>query len=431
MDVIVETTGSLERRMRVEMPITTINQQIDSRLKSVGKTAKLKGFRPGKVPAKIIKQRYGRQVREEVVGEVLQKSYAQAITEQGLKPAGQPKIEAEDENGKTFLFTATFEVMPEIELQDLEKIKTDKINVSIHSDDIDEMILNLRKQKAVWKQVNRKSRNGDRVVIDFEGKLKGDSFSGGEGKELPVMLGSGQMLPDFEKGLIGVSAGEEKTFKVKFPKDYHSKDLAGNKADFTISVHRIEKENLPKVDANFIKDFNIDDGNVDQFKKEIEENMNREAEQKIKNISREQAMNGLLETNPIDIPQVLKYQEMQALQQEAMQRMGLEDISKAPKIENFSEAAEKRVAFGLLLNQLVVDKDIKADDEMLRAQVEELCAGYENADDMIDMYMKNTQVMQQIKPMVLERLAIEWIIKNGSSKSKKISFKKLMNSPSL
>ena len=431
MDVIVETTGSLERRMRVEMPITTINQQIDSRLKSVGKTAKLKGFRPGKVPAKIIKQRYGRQVREEVVGEVLQKSYAQAITEQGLKPAGQPKIEAEDENGKTFLFTATFEVMPEIELQDLEKIKTDKISVSIHSDDIDEMILNLRKQKAVWKQVNRKSRNGDRVVIDFEGKLKGDSFSGGEGKELPVVLGSGQMLPDFEKGLIGVSAGEEKTFKVKFPKDYHSKDLAGNKADFTISVHRVEKENLPKVDANFIKDFNIDDGNVDQFKKEIEENMNREAEQKIKNITREQAMNGLLETNPIDIPQVLKFQEMQALQQEAMQRMGLEDISKAPKIENFSEAAEKRVAFGLLLNQLVVDKDIKADDEMLRAQVEELCAGYENADDMIDMYMKNNQVMQQIKPMVLERLAIEWIIKNGSSKSKKISFKKFMNSPSL
>ena len=431
MDVIVETTGSLERRMRVEMPITTINQQIDSRLKSVGKTAKLKGFRPGKVPAKIIKQRYGRQVREEVVGEVLQKSYAQAITEQGLKPAGQPKIEAEDENGKTFLFTATFEVMPEIELRDLEKIKTDKINVSIQSDDIDEMILNLRKQKAVWKQVNRKSRNGDRVVIDFEGKLKGDSFSGGEGKELPVVLGSGQMLPDFEKGLIGVSAGEEKTFKVKFPKDYHSKDLAGNKADFIISVHRVEKENLPKVDANFIKDFNIDDGNVDQFKKEIEENMNREAEQKIKNITREQAMNGLLETNPIDIPQVLKFQEMQALQQEAMQRMGLEDISKAPKIENFSEAAEKRVAFGLLLNQLVVDKDIKADDEMLRAQVEELCAGYENADDMIDMYMKNNQVMQQIKPMVLERLAIEWIIKNGSSKSKKISFKKFMNSPSL
>ena len=431
MDVIVETTGSLERRMRVEMPITTINQQIDSRLKSVGKTAKLKGFRPGKVPAKIIKQRYGRQVREEVVGEVLQKSYAQAITEQGLKPAGQPKIEAEDENGKTFLFTATFEVMPEIELKDLEKIKTDKINVSIQDDEIDEMILNLRKQKAVWKKVDRKSGNGDRVVIDFEGKIKGDSFSGGEGKEFPVILGSGQMLPDFEKGLIGVSTGDEKSFKVKFPKDYHSKDLAGSKADFTISVHRVEEENLPKLDANFIKDFNIDDGNVDQFKKEIEENMNREAEQKIKNTTREQAMNGLLGTNPIDIPEVLKFQEMQALQQEAMQRMGLEDISKAPKIENFSEAAEKRVAFGLLLNQLVVDKDIKADDEMLRTQVEELCAGYENTDDMIDMYMKNPQVMQQIKPMVLERLAIEWIIKNGSSKSKKISFKKFMNSPSL
>tara|TARA_Y100000389_G_C17466298_1_gene525939 strand:+ start:86 stop:1378 length:1293 start_codon:yes stop_codon:yes gene_type:complete len=428
MDVIVETTGTLERRMRVEMPITTINQQIDSRLKSVGQTAKLKGFRPGKVPAKVVKQRYGRQVREEVVGEVLQKSYAKAITEQGLKPAGQPKIEAEDDNGKTFLFTATFEVMPDIELKDLEKIKTDKVNVTITDTDIDEMILNLRKQKAIWDSVDRKSAKGDRVVIDFVGKIKGNSFPGGEGKEFPVLLGSGQMLPDFEKGLIGVSAGDEKTLKVKFPKDYHSQELAGNKADFTVNIHKVEEENLPELDDKFIKDFNISDGGVDQFKDDIRENMNREAEQKVKIVEREQAMNGLLKANPIEIPQVLKYQEMQAMQQEAMQRMGLDDINKAPNIENFSDSAEKRVAFGLLLNQLVIDKGIEADDKMLRIQVEELCAGYENADDMIDMYIKNPQVMQQIKPMVVEKLAIKWIIENGSSKSKKISFKNFMNS---
>ncbi|MAD92101.1 MAG: trigger factor [Gammaproteobacteria bacterium] len=428
MDVIVETTGTLERRMRVEMPITTINQQIDSRLKSVGQTAKLKGFRPGKVPAKVVKQRYGRQVREEVVGEVLQKSYAKAITEQGLKPAGQPKIEAEDDNGKTFLFTATFEVMPDIELKDLEKIKTDKVNVTIADTDIDEMILNLRKQKAIWDSVDRKSAKGDRVVIDFVGKIKGNSFPGGEGKEFPVLLGSGQMLPDFEKGLIGVSAGDEKTLKVKFPKDYHSQELAGNKADFTVNIHKVEEENLPELDDKFIKDFNISDGGVDQFKDDIRENMNREAEQKVKIVEREQAMNGLLKANPIEIPQVLKYQEMQAMQQEAMQRMGLDDINKAPNIENFSDSAEKRVAFGLLLNQLVIDKGIEADDKMLRIQVEELCAGYENADDMIDMYIKNPQVMQQIKPMVVEKLAIKWIIENGSSKSKKISFKNFMNS---
>ncbi|MDG2289363.1 MAG: trigger factor [Woeseiaceae bacterium] len=430
MDVTVETTGTLERRMRVEMPIATIEHQVDLRLKSVSRTAKIKGFRPGKIPAKIIKQRYGRQVHEEVLGEFLQKSYAQAVTEQGLNPAGQPKIEMEDENGETFSFTATFEVMPVVELKDLDKIKIEKLDVTIDDDDIDDMMLNLRKQKASWESVDRKSVEGDRVTIDFIGRIKGEPFPGGEGKEYPVVLGAGQMLPDFEKALTGVFVGDETTFKVKFPKEYHAEEFAGKKADFTVNVHRVEEEVLPEVDDEFAKGFNVTDGGIEQFKADIRENMDRESEQKVKNDIREQVMKELLETNPLEIPHTLKHQEMYALQREAVQRMGVEDTEQAPPIDNFSEAAEKRVALGLLLRQLIIDKELKVDEALVRARVEEMVGGYENADDMVTMYMSNPQVMQQIEPMVVEQLAIDWIIENGVSKTKKVSFKECMNAPS-
>ncbi len=429
MDVTVESTGTLERRMRVELPLAPIEQQVDSRLKSVGRTAKIKGFRPGKVPAKVVRQRYGKQVREEVLGEVLQKSYTEAVTQQKLNPAGGPKIETEDDNGKTFAFTATFEVMPEVALKDLEKIKIENPDVTIGDSDVDDMLLNLRKQKATWEDVDRESADGDRVVIDFVGKLKGEVFQGGEGKEYPVVLGAGQMLPDFEKGLLGVKAGDETSFKVKFPKDYHSDDLAGKKADFDIVVHRVEAEVLPELNDEFAESFNVADGGLEQFMKDVRENMDREAAQKVTNDVREQVMNGLLESNPIDIPKTLKHQEMHSLQKEAMQRMGLEDAEHAPPIGNFEEGAEKRVALGLLLRQVIVDKKITVDDAMLRTRVEELCAGYENGEDMIKMYLSNPQVMQQIEPMVVEQQAINWIIENGKTKDKKVSFKEFMNPP--
>jgi trigger factor len=429
MDVTVESTGTLERRMRVELPLAPIEKQVDSRLQSVGRTAKIKGFRPGKVPAKVVRQRYGKQVREEVLSEVLQKSYSDAVTQQKLNPAGGPKIETEDDNGQTFAYTATFEVMPEVTLKDLEKIKIDKPVVTIEDSDVDDMLMNLRKQKASWEEVERKSADGDRVVIDFVGKLDGEAFPGGEGKQYPVVLGAGQMLPDFEKGLKGVKAGDETTFKVKFPKEYHAEDLAGKKADFDIVVHKVEAEVLPELNDEFAASFNVSDGGLEQFRKDVRENMEREADQKATADVREQVMNGLLKTNPIDIPKTLKHEEMHALQKEAMQRMGLEDAEHAPAIGNFEEGAEKRVALGLLLRQVIVDKEITVNDEMLRTRVEELCAGYENAEDMVNMYLSNPQVMQQIQPMVVEQQAINWIIENGKTKDKKVSFKEFMNPP--
>ena len=429
MEVTVESTGTLERRMRVELPIAPIEQQVDSRLKTLGQTAKIKGFRPGKVPAKIIRQRYGKQVREEVLGDTLQKSYTEAVTQQKLNPAGAPKIEAEPDDGKTFAFTATFEVMPEVELKNLEKIKIETPDVSIGDGDIDDMMLKLRKQKATWDEVDSKSVDGDRVTIDFVGTLKGEVFEGGEGKDFAVVLGAGQMLPDFEKGLEGVKASDEKTFKVKFPKEYHADDLAGKKADFAITVHRVEAEVLPELNDEFAKSFSVSDGGLEGFKSEVRENMQREAGQKVKNDVREQVMDALLKANPLDIPNTLKHQEMHTLQREAMQRLGIEDAENAPALENFSEAAEKRVALGLLLRQLILDKQITVDEAMMRARVVEICAGYENADDMVNMYMGNPQVMQQIEPMVVEQQAVEWIIENGEAKVKKIAFKEYMNPP--
>ncbi len=430
MDVTVESTGTLERRMRVELPIAPIEQQVDSRLKSVGLTAKIKGFRPGKVPAKVVRQRYGKQVREEVLSEVLQKSYSEAVNQQQLSPAGGPRIETEAEDGKTFAFTATFEIMPEVVLKNLEKIRIEIPEVTINDDDIDDMLTNLRKQKATWETVERKSADGDRVTIDFTGKLKGVAFEGGAGKDYPVILGAGQMLPDFEKGLLGAKAGDETTFKVKFPKDYHAEDLAGKKADFAITVHRVEAEILPELDDEFAESFNVTEGGLERFMVDVRENMEREAKQKTTGDLREQAMNGLLESNPLDVPNALKHDEMHSLQREAMQRMGIEDADKAPPLENFAAAAEKRAALGLLLRQLIVDKELSADEAMIRARVEELCAGYENADDMVNMYLANPQVMQQIEPMVIEQQAVDWIIENGKSKAKKISFKEFMNAPS-
>jgi trigger factor len=429
MEVTVESTGTLERRMRVELPIAPIEQQIDTRLKSVGRTAKIKGFRPGKVPAKVVRQRYGKQVREEVLGEVLQKSYSQAVTQEQLKPAGGPKIETEDGDGKIFAFTATFEVMPEVVLKDLEKIKVEMPEVVIGDEDVDDMLMNLRKQKATWEAVGRKSADGDRVTIDFVGKLKGEMFPGGEGKDYPVVLGAGQMLPDFEKGLLGVKADDEKTFKVKFPKKYHSEDMAGKTAEFSINVHRVEAEVLPELNDEFAEMFNVTEGGLERFMNDVRENMERESDQKSKGDLREQAMNGLLDANPLDIPNTLKHEEMHAMQREAMQRLGIEDAEQAPPLDNFSEAAQKRVALGLLLRQVIVDKELKADEALIRARVEELCAGYENADDMVNMYLGDPQMMQQIEPMVVEQQAIDWIVEHGKSKAKKISFKDYMNAP--
>ncbi len=428
MQVTVESTGALERKLRVELPGERIEKEVDSRLKSVGKTAKIKGFRPGKVPPKVVKQRYGKQIREEVLAELMQKSYSDAVIQENLKPAGAPTIEPENDDGKSFAYVATVEIMPEVTLKGLDKIKVEKPDVAIEDSDLDEMIEKLRHQKAEWVAVDRKSKQGDRVVCDFDGTLKGKKIDGGHGTNVPVVLGQGQMLPDFEKGLTGVKTGDETSFTVKFPKDYHAEDLQGQKVEFAVTVHKVEEMKLPPVDDTLAEMFNVEEGGIEQFKKDVLENMQREAEQKVKNDVREQAMNGLLAANPLDVPKTLKHKEMHSMQHEAMRRMGVEDHDQAPPMENFAESAEKRVRLGLLIRQLIADNNISLEQDRVREYVEDMCAGYENTEEMVNMYLGNPQVMQQIEPMVLEQMAIDWLLEHGKVKKKKVSFSDYMNS---
>lgn len=428
MMVTVESTGVLERRMRVELPAERIESEVESRLKSVRRTAKLKGFRPGKVPASVVKKRFGGQIRQEVLSDLMQKSYSDAVEQENLNPAGGPTIEAEpSKDDKSFAYVATFEVLPEVSLKGLDKITVEQPDVKITDADCDEMIENLRQQKGTWKEVDRASEEGDRVVVDFDGTLKGEPIQGGKGSEVPVVLGQGQMLPDFEKGLAGAKAGDEKTFKVKFPKDYQAEELAGKKVNFVAQVHRVEEMELPALDDEFATLYGVSEGGLARLRKDVFENMEREVTQKVRQDTKEQAMKGLLDANPIEVPKALIEQETHTMQHEAMRQLGIEDHDKAPPQENFTEGAEKRVRLGLLLRQYIQDNALTVDTEKVKARVEDMCGGYENAAEMVVNYMSNPQVIAQIEPVVLEEQAVDLLIEHGVEKVKQVDFKKYMN----
>jgi len=427
MMVTVESTGTLERRMRVELPAASIEKEIESRLKKVGRTAMIRGFRPGKIPPKVVRKHYGGQIRQEVLSDLMQKSYSDAVAQENLTPAGGPQIEpVTTEDGKDFAYVATFEVLPEVKLEGLEKIKVERPVVSIEDADVDDMLENLRRQRADWKTVERKAADGDRVIVDFDGTLDGEAFQGGKGEKVPVILGQGQMLPDFEKGLKGVQAGDEKSIKVKFPKDYHAEDLQGKKAEFVLKVHAVEEQELPPLDDALAEMFGVQEGGLEKLRTDVRENMQREASDKVRNDIKEQVMEGMLKANPIAVPKALQDQEAHSMQHEAMRRMGVEDHSQAPPREHFAEAAERRVRLGLLLRQFIDDNDIHVDAERVRQRVNEMCSSYENAEQMAASYMSNPQVLQQIEPLILEEQAVEALVDIGTAKEKKVSFKDYM-----
>lgn len=427
MQVTVESTGALERRMRVELPAEWIEKEVENRLKRVGKTAKIKGFRPGKVPPKVIRQHYGSQVRQEVLSDLMGQSYRDAVQQEDLSPVAQPQIEPDVTGGSdVFAYTATFEVLPEVNLKALNKIEVTVPDVDIKDSDSDAMLASLRRQKAVWTTVERASAKGDRVTVDFEGKLKGEPFEGGQGTEVAVILGEGQMVADFEKALFDISAAAEKRFKVKFPKEYHTEELQGKKVDFSIKVHRVEEQELPPLDDSLAVAYGLEEGGLDKLRADVKENMEREAEKKVRSDVREQAMTALLEANPLDVPEVMIQQEAHSLLYEVMREHGIEDHSQAPPIEDFRENALKRVQLNLLMRQIIDDNNIKVDQDRLRERIELMCAGYENPEEIANTYLSNPEIMQQIEPIVLEEQAVAWIVANGKEKHKKIGFKEFM-----
>jgi len=427
MQVTVESTGALERRMRVELPAERIEKEVENRLKRVGRTAKIKGFRPGKVPPKVIRQHYGSQVRQEVLSDLMGQSYRDAVQQENLNPVAQPQIEPDmTSSTDAFAYTATFEVLPDVTLKALDEIEVTVPDVEIKDSDGDEMLENLRRQKAEWKTVERASSKGDRVIVDFEGKLKGELIEGGQGTEVPVVLGEGQMLPDFEKALFDVSADDEKSFKVKFPKEYQAEALQGKKVDFSIKVHRVEEQELPPLDDSLAVTYGVEEGGLEKLRADVKENMAREAEQKVRSDVREQALRGLLDANPLEVPEAMIQQEAHSMQHEAMRQYGIEDHSQAPPIENFKEGAEKRVQLSLLMRQIIDDNGIEVDQDRLRERVEQMCAGYENPEEVVNTYLSNPQIMQQLEPIILEEQAVAWIVENGKEKHRKIGFKEFM-----
>ena len=423
----VKSEGGLKKKITIEIPSDQVSEGVEKRLIAIGRTAKIKGFRPGKVPSNVVRQHYGAEAHKETVSELIQKSYIEAIEGNKLRPAGSPTITTKDNKDSNFSYTASFEVFPDIKLKGLNKIIVEKPDVNITDQDLEDMLLKLRKQKRSWKQIDKKSFEGSQVNIDFKGTLNGELIKGGEGSNVSVVLGEGQMLPDFEKALYGLKAGEENSFKVKFPKKYHSEELAGKNVDFVSTVNYVEEEVLPELNENFVKDFGIKDGDLDKLKMDVKENMKREVNQRITQDVKEQVMSNLMKANKILIPDVMKQNEVLNMQKESMRQMGIEDDSKMPPAEDFTELAEKRVRLGLLLSQVIEDNSLKVDSIRVQNRVEAMCAGYENPSEMIEQYLSNKQFLTQIQTIVLEEQAIDLLTKKGKVKMKKVSFNDYMN----
>lgn len=427
MQVSIESSKGLERRLRVQVPAETIETQVEVRLKEVGRTAKIHGFRPGKIPAKVVKQQFGGQVRQEVLEKVLQSSYAEAVTQEKLQPAGSPNIEPETiEEGKDLTYIAVIEVYPEVEIKGLDKIKVKVPEAEIGAADIDEMIDNLRKQRSDWAPVERKAGDGDKVKLDFAGTLKGEAFEGGSAEDFEFVIGEGQMLEDFEKGVKGLKAGDEKSIKVKFPKDYHSTELAGEKAEFALTVKEVCESVLPEVDEEFVKSYGIESGAADDLRADIVKNMERELDAKSKGEIKRQVMEGLAEQNPIEVPGVLVHQEAHSMQHQTMERMGIKDHAQAPPEDTFREPAEKRVRLGLLLQEVIADNKIEVDRDRVTAKIDELVAPYDQPDEIRNMYLQNPQFLGQVENVVLEEQVVEFLQGQAKVSAKKMSFKDLM-----
>ncbi|UCC13322.1 MAG: trigger factor [Gammaproteobacteria bacterium] len=429
MMVSVETTGGLERRMKVQVPADRIENEVDSRLQSYGKTAKIKGFRPGKVPMKVIRQRYGGQVRQEVLGEVMQSSYFEAISQEKLRPAGGPRIEPDNiEQGQDLEYTAIFEVYPEFELKGHEGIAVDQPVAQVGDEDIDEMMDNLRRQRSEWLEIDSAAEPGHRVIVDFEGKLDGESFSGGSGQEVPIVLGEGGMLPDFEDGLTGMSANEEKDIKVSFPEEYGAEDLAGKVADFHVKVTKVEERKLPELDDEFCKAFGVQEGGVQKLREEVADNMRREMEQTVRLRLKEQVMDGLLARNDLELPGVLVEDEIRGLRESAARRMGVDpsEASNLPPRDTVEEPARRRVKLGLLVAEIIRQSDIQLDQTRVRERIKELAAGYRDPDEVIKLYTSNRQLMDQLEMEIMEDQVVDWLIERAKISEKSVPFKELM-----
>ena len=429
MQVSIETTTGLERRMTIGVPAAEIENAVAARLAEAAKTVKINGFRKGKVPMSVIKTRFGQGVRQEVLGDVMSRAYYAAVNEQKIKPAGQPRIEPKSlDAGKDLEFVATFEVYPEITLADFSAITADRLVADVTDKDVDTMIENLRQQRQNWEEVKRQAKNGDMVTIDFTGTIDGEVFPGGTGKNTNLVLGSERMIPGFEKGLVKSKAGDEVSLDLTFPEDYRNKELAGKAVVFKVTVNKVSAAVLPELNEEFFTAFGVTEGGLEGFRKEVAANMERELRKASKNRLKSTVMDSLLEQNEIDVPKALVGAEINVLREQALQQFGAGAKNLDPSMlpdELFREQAEKRVKLGLILGEVIKQRSMRAEAAKVREAIEDIAATYESPEEVINWYYSNKEQLDAVESAVLEDQVFDVIFEQAKLKEVKVSYEEL------
>lgn len=433
MQVSIETTSGLERRLTVSVPAERVDNEVNDRLKEAAGTVRLDGFRPGKVPMRVLKQRFGTAVRQEVLGEVLSQSFQEAVVQESLRPAGQPAIEPKSmEAGKDIEYVATFEVFPEVELGETEGIAVERPVAEVTDADIDTMIELFRKQQGSMEEVERAAVSGDTVNIDYTGTRDGEAFDGGSAEGSDLELGSGYMIPGFEEGVEGLSAGDEKTLSLSFPEDYHAEELKGAAVEFAIKVNSVKEQKLADLDDELFAKYGVTEGGEDKFRSDIRDNMDRELRNAVKAATKAQVMDGLLAAHKnLEIPAALISQETEALRGQMFQQFGGAapegmDLKALLPDEMFAERADKRVRLGLLLNKMIENLELEADADKVRAQIEEVASTYEDPAEVVDYYYSNPETLQSVESMVLEDQVVDKLLETAAITDKVYTYQEAM-----
>jgi trigger factor len=432
MQANLEKLDQLGRRLNIAVPMAEIDSEVDSRLKRLSRTVKMHGFRPGKVPLRVVAQQYGGQVRQEVLGDALQKSFGEAVRQQNLKVAGYPKFEAKPpvDGASQFEYSATFEVYPEISVGDISKTVLSRPALEVGDAEIDKTLEIMRKQRVSYTAAERAAASGDRVTLDYRGTMDGKEFDGGTAKGYAVVIGEGRMLPDFEAQLAGMKAGESKTFDLRFPDDYHGKDVAGKTAKFEITLNQVAAPVLPQVDAEFAKSLGVADGDLAKMRSDIRGNLEREVKARLKGRLKEQVMQALLDVTQVDVPKSLVEMEVQRLRDMARQDLAARGIPVRDDMpmpaEVFEKQAQRRVNLGLILAEVVRINNLQAKPEQVRAVVEEQAQSYEHPAEVVKWFYQSPERLRDIESMVLEDNVVAWALSTAKVEDKAVTFDELM-----
>jgi len=423
MQVSVENTSALERRMTIGVPAERIETEVNKRLQQTARKAKIPGFRPGKVPMSVTRQRYEDGARQEALGDLIQATFYEAVVEQKLNPAGAPAVEPKSfEKGKDLEYVATFEVFPEFTVAGFDSISVERLSADVADSDLDNMLEVLRKQNVRFEVADRAAQNEDQLNIDFVGKVDGEVFAGGSATGTQLVLGSGRMIPGFEDGLVGAKAGEERVLNVTFPEDYQNLELAGKAAEFTVTVNTVSEPKLPELNEEFFKQFGIKETGIEGFRTEVRKNMERELRQAIKSKVKNQVMDGLLAANPIEVPKALLENEVNRLRVQAVQQFGGNIKPDQLPAELFEEQAKRRVELGLIVAEVVKQFDLKPDDARVREMIQEMASAYQEPEQVVAWYYKNEQQMNEVRSVVLEEQVVDTVLQKASVTDKSVSY---------